>query len=238
MLDIILLTHNHLENTKRCLEALYENTGVPFLLWVIDDSTDSTSTYFRQLNEEKHNICFYHPVVPITSANMVINMGKKLTLSDPFVFLTNSTFVTKGWLDKALPLMDNPKVGIVGFKLVDPETHRIVDAAGEGIGWLEDSLTFASEVIRVAWAAVLIRRAALHELDENYYIGFRGVDDTDNCFEIRNRGWKIIYNGYGIIYHKPCSSNGKEMGENCKRFLEKWKDDPLVNKSGITVGGR
>ncbi len=242
MLDIILLTHNKLENTTRCVTALYENTEEPFLLNVIDDSTDSTPAYFTSLQMEKGNVNYIRPDVVLKSGNQAINIGLKLTHSDPVIFITNSSFVEPNWLPLALSLIRrDEKVGVVGFKLLFPETNTIIEAGeivrpnGErpNIGMYEPSHrhTYVREVHSVGWACVLLRRAALppEGLDENTYIGFRGMDDSDNCLEIKKRGYKILYNGYGCVYHKlsACQGGGTEQGqleaaENYHRFVNKW----------------
>jgi len=229
VIDIILLTHNRLENTIQCLDALYQNTTVPFKLTVIDDSTDLTPEYFVRLKRD--NINYVRPDVVIKSGNQAINIGVKLTQSDPLVFLTNSTFVEPDWLPVALRIMGtDPKVGLVGFKILSPRTNRIMEA-GYGIGRDQAAhrWTHIREVDAVGWAVVLFRRAALTELDEDYYIGFRGVDDTDNCYEMRGRGWKIMYNGFGSAFHTPRSSAGLttqamlDTNENIYRFRRKWR---------------
>lgn len=242
-IDIILLTHNHLENTTRCIEALYANTREVFKLTVIDDSTDETEAYFKRLIAEGDEIKYVRPDVFIRTGNQAFNIGVKLTQSDPFVFLTNSSFVEPEWLTVALGIMEqDPRIGLVGFKLLFPETNTIIEA-GEivlpdgnrpNIGMHEPShrYTHIREVHAVGWACVLIRRAALPEdgVDESTYIGFRGADDTDNCLEMKRRGWKIIYNGCGSVYHKlsACLGGETEQGrlesaENYRRFIEKWK---------------
>lgn len=247
VIDIILLTHNKLDNTKRCMEALYKNTKKAFKLTVIDDSTDDTAGYFIELGKEKGNVSYLRPNVLIKSGNQVINLGMKVTQSNPFIFLTNSTFVEEGWLDKALELMaQDSKMGVVGFKVVSPVTDKIICAGRQGVGAPKEQYTYAKEVEAVAWAAVLLRREALPEggLDENFYIGFRGVDDTDNCLEIHKRGWKIWYNGYGTVYHEPTSSanekNYAQTEENIRRFNQKWhgvKQPTLAgeNKQEVTL---
>jgi len=241
-IDIILLTHNKLENTTRCMEALYANTQLPFILTVIDDSNDETAAYFDRMCFEKKNIRYHRTKEFIKTANQAINIGLKMTQSDPVIFLTNSSFVEPDWLPVALRIMEQePKVGLVGFKLLFPETNTIIEA-GEvvlpdgnrpNIGMHAPShhFTHIREVNAIGWSAVLIRRAALPEggLDEDTYIGFRGMDDSDNCLEMRKRGWKIMYNGYGAVYHKlgACLGGGTEEGrresaENYRRFVAKW----------------
>ncbi len=241
-IDIILLTHNNLSNTMRCVEALYQNTQEDFKITVIDDSIDLTPLYFARLKEGTGNVNYIRPDVKITSANQAINIGLKNTESDPVLFITNSTFVEPLWLSYALRIMEqDPKVGLVGFKLIFPETNTIIEA-GEivypdgnrpnvGMGEPSHRYTHIRPVNAIGWAVVLIRRAAIPVggLDETTYIGFRGADDTDNCLEMVKAGWKIIYNGCGAAYHKlgACVGGGTDEGkaetaENWRRFIEKW----------------
>ena len=230
VLDVILLTHNALDNTKRCVTALYQNTQTPFKLTVIDDSTDETPDYFAELATEKGNVNYVRPAEAIKSANQVINIGVKLTQSDPFVFLTNSTFVEPDWLPNAMKLMaEDSKVGVVGFKIVSPTTGKIVDACSDGMDDPGDTHTYVKEVPFVGWASVLLRRGALPKegLEEDFYIGFRGVEDSDNCIVIKKRGWKILYCGTSTVLHDLGKSEGNseerlETAENVARFKKKW----------------
>jgi len=230
MIDIILLTHNKLENTRRCVEALCLNTSVPFKLTVIDDSTDLTPLYFQGMD----NVNYVRLDVEIKSCNQVINIGMKLTQSDPFIFLCNSTFVEKRWLMGVLPLMKrDAKVGIVGFNMMSsPNSMNLALYSIPAPKFIE--------VAMLPWAAVVIRRASLPEggLDEETYIGFRGADDLDHCLEIRKRGWKIICNRLGIIYHTPTATGGlddksrSETEENARRFARKWRGMPILFAAG------
>ncbi len=251
-IDIILLTHNKLENTIRCVEALYQNTQVSFFLTVIDDSTDETAAYFNRISIEKNNIHYHRPPVFIKCANQAINIGLKITQSDPFIILDNSTFVEPDWLSIALLIMKtNPKVGLVGFKILDPDTNLIIEAGDDvnsdgiagnvGRGEHGHRYTHSRDTLAIGWAAVLIRRVAIpDELNEDYYIGFRGSDDMDNCLEMRKRGWQIKYNGFGAVYKKLgqsdlAKSDGihrEEIRENYRRFKEKWQGKvPLPQKN-------
>ena len=102
--------------------------------------------------------------------------------------------------------------------------------AGHGSGFFAPAhrWTHIREVDAVGWAVALFRREAIGVLDEDYYIGFRGVDDTDNCLEMHDRGWKIMYNGFGAAYHILGSSASltekatRETNENIRRFRRKW----------------
>jgi GT2 family glycosyltransferase len=246
-IDIILLTHNKLFNTTRCIQALYDYTDQnvsPFNLTVIDDSTDNiTIPYFKELAKEKGNIKFHHSEIPYKSGNQAINYGLGLTQSNPVVFLCNSTFVEPRWLEMSLRIFANDeKIGLMGVKIIFPDTNMIIEA-GElvkqtgdriNIGMYEPSHRYShiTEVHCVGWSVVLMQRAAIPEggWDENYYIGFRGADDADNCLEVRKAGWKVVYNGLSSCYHLLSSCIGgrtlegiAEMEENTKRFKAKWE---------------
>ncbi len=244
MLDVILLTHNHIGNTTRCVEALYQNTRETFKLTVVDDSTDITQDYFSQLSKEKGNVNYFRPDVPILNVNQALNIGIRLTQSDLVILLMNSTFVEPNWLPLALEIMKgNPRVGVVGFKILDPNSHTIIEAGdhvwpngnADNVGRTEASHRYSHvrEVNALGWAVVLVRRAAIPEggFNETYYNGFHCNLDMDNCLEMRRRGWKIIYNGLGCVYHKIGMSDPKksdkqarqELRENFYRFIDKWK---------------
>ncbi len=241
-IDIILLTYNKLENTIRCLQALYENTQFPFQVTVIDDSIDETPAYLTRFAKERGNLRYIRPEVELKSANQAINIGLKMTTSDPVVFVTNSTWVEPNWLSPALRIMEaDPKVGLIGFKLLFPEISTIIEAGEHvfpngdrvNIGMHEAGHRYShiAEVNAIGWAVVVIRRAAIPPsgLDEGYYIGFRGNDDTDNCLEMVKNGWRVIYCGLGAAYHRlgACIGGGTEQGrresaENAIRFKTKW----------------
>lgn len=251
-IDIILLTHNHLENTTRCIEALYANTKQSFKLTVIDDSTDTTPQYFQHLIENGDDINYHH-YEKIYDANEALYKGLELTKSDPFIFLTNSTFVEPEWLFMALKIMnDDSKAGLVGFKILDPATNLIIEAGDHvfpdatriNIGMYDVGHRYSHirEVNAIGWAVVLMRRAVIpSEGFDSNYIPWRCAADLDNCLEIKKRGWKIYYNGLGSVYHKLGASQGdgtnygrKEAGENCEYFEKKWKGQvPLIGKDGL-----
>jgi len=238
VLDIILLTHNRLNQTVRCLDALYRCTKVPFKLTIIDDSTDSTPKYIERFKKGHDNINYIRPEEVIRSGNQAINIGLRNTKSEIVLFITQSTYVEPAYLDAALRTIQSEKgVAAIGFKLlymdgrimtaggiVDPQT-----AVHYAIGSLAPGHLYSQlmEVDVVSFAVVLLRREAI-KLDEDFYIGFRGWDDTHNCLEMRERGWHIMYCGLGAAYREIGASSGLtpeaklEQEENGRRFHERW----------------
>lgn len=246
-IDVILTTHNHLELTIRCVEALYQYTPNPFRLTIIDDSTDLTPDYFKTLASQYPNVQYIRPDILLKSGNQIINIGLRNTRNELVVNINNSVQVEPDWLNVALwQIKQNPQIGIIGFKLLRLSgsighaglivNHRGLFNIGLGEGGHRH--THVAEVPAVGWALVLYRRKAYPDgLDEKYYIGFRGWDDVDNCLALRKRGWKVYYCGFGAAYHEEGATRvvGTQQfwddgNTNAQRFFARWGDElqPIV----------
>ncbi len=236
-LDIIVPTHNHLYRTINCLAALYANTTEPFHLIVVDDSTDLTPEYIESF--KKDNITFVHSDVPYKSGNQIFNEGIKEALTPYIATVMNSVLVEPEWEIEALKLMDRHlKIGVIGFKCLYPS--GLIESAGiRMLKWLpvdigrdEPSHRFSGiyQCDAVQWAFALLRKEAVEgNLDEDMFNGFKGVDDIDNCFVIRDKGWDIFYCGEGVGYHEPRATRGDNTiigrdlnAENMTLFYKRW----------------
>lgn len=57
LVSVIVLVHNQLEFTKKCLDSVFRYTNVPFELIVVDNgSTDGTADYLKQVREGKTEV--------------------------------------------------------------------------------------------------------------------------------------------------------------------------------------
>lgn len=250
MIDIILATHNHLEQTAPCVSALYSFTP-EFKLTVIDDSTDLTPQYFEQLNKELGNINFIHSDKLYTHGNEIINIGLKNTESPVVVYLGNSVRVEPDWLEVPNELMNREEdIGIIGIKLLYP-TNTIEHAGivwnpdmphhmNIGVGEASHRYDKIYEVDMVGWALVFLRRAAFpKELDTETYIGFAGYDDIDNCLEVKKRGWRVFYCGMSVAYHFAGATRhddpqlGEKYEQNRQTFLKKWGGTAQAQQASI-----
>ena len=239
-IDVIVPTHNKIELTIRCINALYENTVAPFHLIVVDDSTDRiTPIYFEELQKERNNITFIHSDEPYTEGNQLFNVGFEHCQAPYVATVMNSVTVEPDWEIVALNVLrDDPKVGIVGLKCLFPngriESAGIAMAKYTPVDIGRDApshrMTALYECPAVQWAFAIVRvEAAKGYIPENVYNGFKGWDDIDNCFVHRNNGWKIMYCGYGVGYHYPRATRGANTQEshdrnreNAKIFYKRW----------------
>ena len=247
-LDVILVTHNHLELTIKSLDCLYNYTEPEvFKLAIVDDSIDETVPYLRRFVKERNNVQVLTPTRKITCTNHAINIALKKTTLPVICYLGNSTFVEPHWLDSAYKLITQREdCGIVGFKILNP--HGTIQSTGimgifangmmkaNGKDAAGHRCTYISQVPCIGGCLFLIRREAIKtlkggKLDDTTYYGFRGWDDLDMCLSIRKAGWDVIYCGYGSAYHVDSPTKKEhsdednfwaELEENKKIFLAKW----------------
>lgn len=236
--DIILTAHNRLDLTIRSLNALYTHTTAPFHLIIIDDSTDLTPTYIDQLQKEKDNITFIHSDKPYKEGNQIFNIGLEHAKYEFVAVVGNSIIVEPQWEILALDfLRKNSQVGIVGLKQllhwgpIESAGIRFIQFIPTDIGRNEPSHRFTSfyECEAVPWALALVRKEAIYPLTEGIYYGFRGMDDIDNCFVAREKGWRVFYCGYGVGYHETRATRGSDDPsllsknlENREIFAKRW----------------
>ena len=231
-LDILVPTHNRIDLTMKCLEAIYFHTRTPFHVIVVDDSTDNlTPLYFKQLVTEGvapigkvQNLTFIHSEVPYRTGNQFFNLGFRYSKSEYIATVMNSVSVEPDWETYALNelMLKNPDVGIIVFKcLFAGLTNKVGHIESAGIQMVKyipsdmgrdlpgHRLNNVYEVNAGQWAfALLRRRAVVGVLDDFLFHGFKGWDDIDNCFVVKSKGWKMLYCGLGIGYHEPRATRG------------------------------
>ena len=239
-LDILVPSHNHWGLTERCIDALYQCTRSHFHLIVVDDSTDLTPLHMAELQRQYNNITFIHYNEPFKSGNQYINLALKQTKTPYMASLVNSLMVEPDWEIEGLKLMEAyPKIGIVGFKSLFKDSGNIESAGilmkrylpcdiGRDLPSHRMSGTRPADAVQ--WAFALLRvEAVIGNLAEDIFYGFRGVDDIDNCFVLRDKGWDVIYCGAGVGFHEPKATRADNSREartensyNMETFYKRW----------------
>lgn len=240
-LDIIVPAHNNLKLTMGCLDALYLNTTKPFHLIVVDDSTDKlTPRYIKQVQAVKDNLTYVYSKKPYKCGNQIFNVGLENCKTPYVATVMNSMEVEPSWEITPLKILKNdPTVGTIGTKCLFAKSGKIECAGIYIMNFLpcdigrDEAGHRLSEVYQceaTQWAFAIHRVDALKgNLGENTFHGFVGVDDIDNCFSIRHKGWKVMYCGVSAGYHHPRSTRGRDdvdgynlNRENLEAFYKRW----------------
>jgi GT2 family glycosyltransferase len=163
--------------------------------------------------------------------NLVIGPALNGQDAPRYVLLLNpDTIVRPRAIEALIEFMDrNPKVGIAGSRLEDPDgtpqrsAFRFKSPLGEfegsiGVGLVTRLLKrwvvappvvdHACETDWVAGASMIVRREVLEQaglLDEDYFTYF---DDIDFCFNARKRGWPTWYVPESRVVHLVGQSTG------------------------------
>ena len=238
---VIVLTWNGLEYTKRCLESLRRNTANPqFQILVADNgSTDGTLDYLKSLD----------PVETLENgSNLGFTKGNNLAIAhcDPasdVILLNNDTEILQpDWIERMqATAYGDAKIGVVGCRLVNQQgcllhagTLLPVDTYwGQQIGSNERDINQYNEdrdVEGIVFACAYIKRKSLNEvgmLDEEYFSYF---EDTDYCFRVLEKGYRVVCCGsVTVLHHERVSTTINNVKHEAmfrraqKIFRSKWE---------------
>lgn len=243
--SIIIPVFNNLNLTQRCLDSIIRNTqNESYEIILVDNgSTDGTKEFLRELGDKKITPLFLNENKGFVEA---CNLGAKIARGKYLIFLNNDTEVTPKWLEPLIQTMEsNSECGAVGSKLIYPD-GRLQEAGGivfsDGHGWnygrgmdpSDPRFNFIREVDYCSGAALMVRRSLWDEIggfDSRYAPAY--YEDTDLCFEIRKRGFKVYYQPKSIVLHHEGKTAGTKLQSgfkrfqeiNRKKFIEKWKNE-------------
>jgi len=173
------------------------------------------------------------------------NNGAAQATGEILILLNNDTLPQPGWLEALLrTFRDRPDAGAVGGKLVYPDGRLqdaggviFCDGSGANFGRLDYDLeapiyNFVREVDYVTGALLATPRVLFNELgglDPHYKPAY--YEETDYCFKLRSRGYKVYYQPESLVIHLEGATNGTDPGSglkqyqevNKKKFIRRWQ---------------
>jgi GT2 family glycosyltransferase len=245
--SIIIPVYNNSGYTANCLEQLRRTVSYDLCdeVIVVDDaSTDDTESLLGRWAAEdrriksirnESNLGFIHSC----------NRGAKAATGDVLVFLNNDTLPQDGWLPPLVQvLQEQPKAGAVGGKLIYPngtlqEAGGIIFTDGTGCNYGRNSeipnsplFNFLREVDYCSGALLATpRKLFLNLKGFDSYFAPAYYEDTDYCFRLREKGFRVFYQPESVIIHFEGVSSGTSIDAGIKsyqeinrlKFIERWK---------------
>lgn len=239
--SIIILTHNQLEHTEKCIESIKKFTPEPHEIIIVDNgSTDSTLEYLGAEMATNDNV---RVIVNSTNRGFASgnNQGIALARGEYVLLLNNDTVVTEGWLGRMLNVFKRyPKTGIVGPMsnyVSGPQLVQKIDYKN-----LEELGAFAARrakeydgqsfpIYRVVGFCLLVRREVINRiggLDEQF--GSGNFEDDDFCIRAALAGHESRIAQDVFIHHtgsqtfKGAGINyGESLLRNWELFKAKWR---------------
>jgi len=210
VVSIIILAHNALEYTRKCVESIQAHTEIAHEIIFVDNaSTDGTRGYLAKLSRE-HD----HYLLVVNRENVGFaagnNQGLAIAQGDYLLLLNNDVVVAPGWLECLVDCAENnPDIGIVGpvsNHVAGPQLIEVVaydTASLEGLEQFAAKRALANKgqikrLPRVVGFCMLVKRAVVDQiggLDERYGMG--NFEDDD--FSLR-----AVLAGYGSCIAKDC----------------------------------
>jgi GT2 family glycosyltransferase/tetratricopeptide (TPR) repeat protein/2-polyprenyl-3-methyl-5-hydroxy-6-metoxy-1,4-benzoquinol methylase len=233
---IVLVTHNQLAYTQRCLDSVRQRTDEPYELVCVDNgSTDGTADYLRSLPGARVTANAENRGFPAAA-----NQGIRAASGQQVLLLNNDTVVTTGWLRRMLAaLAEAPDAGLVG------PCSNCVSGRQRVVGGYED----LAELDGFAWdwgkrfdgrreaveslsgVCLLIRREVIDKvglLDERFGIGC--MEDEDYCLRAKRAGFRAVVATDAYIHHfghRTFLGDGVDFDalqqRNLATFRSKWE---------------
>lgn len=241
---ILVPTYNAVAHLQRCVQALVQNTQVPYRLYIADAGSSSKALH-RYLNElERAGSAKIFRSRARKDFPTINNWAMEQIPPSRYICLLNSdTEPTKGWLTYMLQeLKADPQVAIIGARLLYPTHKKGRGGTIQHAGVVLDGkhrphhiykykpakhppANVRRELNAVTAACMLVRREVWNQL-KGFDAGFVGglFEDVDFCWRARKVGWKVIYQPKATVYHFEHGSTSQrqtQAGSNRRRLQAK-----------------
>lgn len=243
--SIIIPVYNQIEYTYKCLMSIEENTkDVPYEVIIANDvSFDGTRVLDLYVDgitviKNKTNMGF------LKNCNNAATIAK----GEYILFLNNDTKVQRKWLSSLVELIESDSsIGMVGSKLVYPD-GRLQEAGGVifnngggcNYGKFDNpdrpQYNYVRDVDYISGASLMISTKLWKEIggfDVRYAPAY--CEDSDLAFEVRNHGYRVVYQPKSVVIHFEGISNGTDVNSssglkhyqvvNNKKLKSKWKNE-------------
>jgi GT2 family glycosyltransferase/ADP-heptose:LPS heptosyltransferase len=233
LVSIIILTKNHLELIKPCIESIEANLSDKYETEIIIGDTGSRQwkvwKFYREAKRRWKNLKIIKFRYYFFSKNY--NKLSNHACGEYLIFLNNDTIAKNNWIDALIDPLLNKKIGVVGGKLLykdDTIQHAGMECNEEGsvihiFAKKPKDFTeanFAAYVPSVTFACAAMR----HDVYDRFQLGedFKEeAQDPDICFRLADAGFKILYNPDCEIFHFECSTRDWRKGELDRILLKK-----------------
>ncbi len=214
--SVIIPVWNGREYLPGCLDALLAQDYPDFEVVVVDNASADGSADLVAENYPQVRLIRNPQNLGFAGG---CNMGLRAAQGDVLVLLNQDAIPQPGWLSYLVEALRDPRVGVVGCKLLYPDGETIQHAGG----WIEWPLGLAHhhgqgekdngqwdapmEVDYVTGAAMAFRRDVFQKtgpLDEGFWPGY--FEDADFCFRARGQGYKVYYIPSSVALHAETTS--------------------------------
>ena len=250
LVDIIIPVHQRFDLLEQCLNSIPNAAkDIPYKIIIFDNASpiEEADKFYPNLDKSikilrnKQNMGFPR------ACNRGVSRG-----NSPLLFFLNSDVILEPEsIDKLVRVMDEPKVGVVGMKLVFPIEHRGLndqirpagklqhiglsvnirgDVHHHFMAWSPDHprVMMQKEVFAVTGAALMTRRNIWQKAKGfNEIYGHGTFEDVDFCCTVREMGYNIRVEPTAVGTHfTGATAETYQLGYNLRNnhmtFMQRW----------------
>ena len=233
---VVVLNWNGWQHTAACLESLRHLDDVPPIIVVDNGSTDGSADRIRaeapwvQLVLLPSNRGFGG------SMNAGIAAALRATPWVDYVWvLNNDTVAEPTTLSHMVALADsNPRIGIVGSRLVDADGSGRIQAMGGGTinHWLGTTSPYVTPPLKgydyLSGASLLVRQSLLRQVggfDERYFFY---LEDADLSLRARRAGWRLaVAEDATVIHRRGASISGGSFSASLRSDIHSARSSAI-----------
>lgn len=231
--DLVLLSWNHPELTRPCVESILANTTVPSRLIIVDQgSDDQTQRYLKSIrsNSDVTVEIIWNPANVGYPKGM--NQGLHRATAPYVCFLNNDILVPPGWLEELIAVAESdPSIGLVNpssntFGIVPPSGTDWQGLAAQAVSkrgnWIE--IRYGEGFCLLGKRELLLQVGGFDEVTyEQIYF-----EDADLGRKIQALGLRCVMAQGTYVWHEGGQTMSRRperlrlFQENERRFHQKW----------------
>jgi GT2 family glycosyltransferase len=214
LVSIVILNFNTKNFLVPCLSSVLNSSYPNFEVILVDNGSKDGSVDL--INEKfgddpRLRIIINNKNLGYAEGN---NIGAKHAKGKYVVFLNPDTYVVSSWLNELVRIMEaDSTIGAAQCKLLLMRNPRYIDNVGHYIdffgkahmiGHHEEDLGQYNEIFEIlgaTGAAFAIRRGLFEELggfDSDFFMIF---EETDLCWRVWLRGYRVVYVPAAVVFH-------------------------------------
>ena len=236
--NLAVLTHNALDDTKRFIKSIQDYTSVPHNIFVLDNaSTDGTTDWLQ-----KQNLPNLHCYLSTKNWGVAGGRNRLIEIIDPhlrddgfMIFCDNDLEFTGPWAENYLEFFDaHPQVGIAsahGHRIrIFEEWRQLYCHPGE---------TAPVDVVSGGFVCWVRKRTAQDVGPFDQELGIFWHEDDDYCIRALSKGWQIYSLPHTPVLHHEHKSGVADEGiehggspKNQRYLSKKWRAMGVVDEVG------
>lgn len=225
--DIIVCVHNALDDVKKCLDSVIQNTHYNYRILLVNDGSDAETTDFLRRFSRQHQHCNLLENKEPLRYTYAANQGMRHSVAPIVVMLNSDTVVPTNWLKRMMEtLFSAPNIGMTG-PLSNAASWQsvpnIFDDSGDwAVNYLPDNHdleSFAKLIHRISEKefprvdflngfCLAIKReviTAIGYFDEVTFPQGYG-EENDYCLRARDAGFELAVADHAYVYHAKSRS--------------------------------